>query len=91
MEHMSESQLARPRQVTTAGVMGVVGSALIVLSLFDALQRIRSVEMREAVDRFLAEPPGDGLGVTTAEALDLLHGLVLFNGALAATAAVLAF
>jgi hypothetical protein len=88
---MSEAKsLARPRQVTTAGVMGVVGSALIVVSLFDALQRLRSVEMRQAVDTFLAEPPGDGLGVSTAEALDLLHGLVLLNGALAAAAAVLA-
>lgn len=81
---------ARPRQVTTAGVMGVAGSALLVLSLFDALQRLRSVEMREEVDKFLAEPPGEGLGVSTAWVLDALHGLVLFNGALAAAAAVLA-
>lgn len=86
----AEKKLARPRQVTTAGVMGVAGSALLVLSLFDALQRLRSVEMRDAVDRFLAEPPGDGLGVSTAWVLDALHGLVLFNGALAAAAAVLA-
>ena len=88
---MSEqTSLARPRQVTTAGVMGVVGSALVVLSLFDALQRLRSVEMREAVDEFLAEPPGEGLGVSTGWAIDVLHGLVLFSGALAAVAAVLA-
>lgn len=81
---------ARPRQVTTAGVMGVVGSTLLVLSLFDALHRLRSVEMREEVDKFLAEPPGDGLGVSAGWVLDALHGLVLFNGALAAAAAVLA-
>jgi hypothetical protein len=88
---MSEQKpLARPRQVTTAGVMGVVGSALVVLSLFDALQRLRSVEMREAVDEFLAEPPGEGLGVSTGWAIDVLHGLVLFSGALAAVALVLA-
>ena len=86
----AQKQLARPRQVTTAGVMGVVGSALVVLSLFDALQRLRSIEMREAVDQFLAEPPGDGLGVSTGWVLDALHALVLVNGALAAVAAVLA-
>lgn len=86
----AQKQLARPRQVTTAGVMGVVGSALVVLSLFDAMQRLRSIEMREAVDQFLAEPPGDGLGVSTGWVLDALHGLVLVNGALAAVAAVLA-
>lgn len=70
--------------------MGVAGSALVVLSLFDAMQRLRSVEMRDAVDKFLAEPPGDGLGVSTGWVLDALHGLVLVNGALAAVAAVLA-
>jgi hypothetical protein len=86
----AQKKLARPRQVTTAGVMGVAGSALLVLSLFDALQRLRSVEMRAAVDKFLAEPPGDGLGVSTGWVLDALHVLVLFNGALAAAAAVLA-
>ncbi len=88
---MSEQKaLPRPRQVTTAGVMGVVGSALVVLSLFDALQRLRSVETREAVDSFLAEPPGDGLGVSTGWVLDAMHVVVLFSGALAAVAAVLA-
>jgi hypothetical protein len=88
---MSEQKAPpRPRQVTTAGVMGVVGSALVVLSLFDALQRLRSVETREAVDTFLAEPPGDGLGVTTGWVLDAMHVVLLFSGALAAVAAVLA-
>jgi hypothetical protein len=88
---MSEQKAPpRPRQVTTAGVMGVVGSALVVLSLFDALQRLRSVETREAVDTFLAEPPGDGLGVSTGWVLDAMHVVLLFSGALAAVAAVLA-
>ncbi len=81
---------ARPRQVTTAGVLGVVGSVLLVLSLFDAIQRVRSVEMRSAVEEFLAEPPGNGLGVSAGWVLDVLHGMVLLNGALAAVAAVLA-
>ena len=81
---------SRPRQVTTAGVLGVVGSVLLVLSLFDAVQRVRSVEMRSAVEEFLAEPPGNGLGVSAGWVLEVLHGMVLVNGALAAVAAVLA-
>lgn len=80
----------RPRQVTTAGVLGVVGSVLLVLSLFDAAQRVRSVEMRSAVEDFLSEPPGNGLGVSTGWVLEMLHGMVLVNGALAAVAAVFA-
>lgn len=86
----TEKKQARPRQVTTAGVLGLVGSLLVLLSLFDALQRLRSVEMRQAVDEFLAEPPGNGLGVSTAWVLDALHVMVLVNGALAAVTAVLA-
>lgn len=81
---------ARPRQVTTAGVLGVVGSVLLVFSLFDAIQRVRSVEMRSAVDDFLSQPPGNGLGVSTGWVLEVLHGMVLLNGALAAVTAVLA-
>lgn len=81
---------SRPRQVTTAGVLGVVGSVLLVLSLFDAVARVRSVEMRSAVEKFLAEPPGNGLGVSVGWVLEVLHGLVLLNGALAAVTAVLA-
>ena len=86
----TQKALARPRQVTTAGVMGVVGSALVVLSLFDAMERLRSVEMRSAVEEFLAEPPGEGLGVTSEWVIEALHGLALFSGAIAAIAAVLA-
>lgn len=87
---MSTTTPPRPRQVTTAAVLGVVGSVLLVVSLFDAIGRVRSVEMRSAVEEFLAEPPGNGLGISTDSVLDLLHVMVLFNGALAATAAVLA-
>lgn len=88
---MSEQNApARPRQVTVAGVMGVLGSVLLVVSLFDTMGRLRSVEMREAVRDVLAEPPGNGLGVSLGTALDVLHGVVLFNGALAAVAAVMA-
>ena len=81
---------SRPRQVTTAGVLGVVGSVLLVLSLFDAVQRVRSVEMRSSVEEFLSEPPGNGLGVSADWVLQALHVMVLLNGALAAVTAVLA-
>lgn len=81
---------SRPRQVTTAGVLGVVGSVLLVLSLFDAVQRVRSVEMRSSVEEFLSEPPGNGLGVSADWVLQVLHVMVLLNGALAAVTAVLA-
>ncbi|CAN5148717.1 hypothetical protein BH18ACT9_BH18ACT9_18290 [soil metagenome] len=72
-----------------AGV-GLVSSVLLIFSLFDELTRIRSVEMRSAINDFLAGPPGDGLGLTPDGAVELLRGLVFVNGALAAVCAVLA-
>lgn len=88
---MSEQKsYPRPRQVTTAGILGAVGGTLLVLSLFDSVSRLRTVETRDAVEEFLAEPPGDGLGVSVAWVLDALHVVMLVNGALAAVATVLA-
>jgi hypothetical protein len=86
---MSDTAHPRPRQVTTAGVMGVAGSVLVILSLFDTLASLRTVEVREAVERYLASPQGRDLGVSTGWFLDALHVTVLANGAFAATAAVL--
>ncbi len=83
------TDLPRPRQVTTAGVMGVAGSVLVILSLFDTLASLRTVDVRERIEAYLATPPGQGLGVDTAWVLDALHVAVLVNGALAAIAAVL--
>lgn len=86
---MSDAAHPRPRQVTTAGVMGVTGSVLVILSLFDTLASLRTVEVRESVESYLASPQGEDLGVSTAWFLDALHVTVLANGAFAATAAVL--
>lgn len=43
---MSDHAHPRPRQVTTAGVMGVTGSVLVIMSLFDTLGSLRTVEVR---------------------------------------------
>lgn len=86
---MTEAKLNRPPQVTLAGCLAVAGSTLLVFSLFDSLTALRSVEMRETVSRFLASPPGNGLGLSTDRVLSVLHVLLLVAGAAAAAAAVL--
>lgn len=68
--------------------MGVTGSVLVILSLFDTLGSLRTVEVREQVERYVASPQGEALGVSPAGLLDALHVLVLANGAFAAAAAV---
>ena len=91
MGGMSEQKAPpRPRQVTMAGIMSVVGSLLLVISLFDTLGRLRTPETRESVAEFLATPPGSGLGIDVAEAVDLMRALALVSGALAAMALVFA-
>jgi len=46
---MSKSKAdARPSQVTMAGWMAAVGSAFLVVSLFDVMSNVRSIEIREA-------------------------------------------
>jgi hypothetical protein len=91
MGGMSEQKAPpRPRQVTMAGIMSVVGSLLLVISLFDTLGRLRTPETRESVAEFLATPPGSGLGIDVAQAVDLMRALALASGALAAMALVFA-
>ena len=81
---------ARPSQVTMAAGTAAVGSALLVLTLFDSISRLRSVEMRESITKFLSSPPGSGLGLSVTDAVDLLRAGMLFTGAVAAAAVVLA-
>ena len=91
MGGMSEEKgSARPRQVTMAAVMGVISSLLLVLGLFDTLDRLRTPAMRDVVDEFLADPPGSSLGLGTAQVIDLMRVLAFASGALAAMALVFA-
>jgi len=88
---MSESKgPARPSQVTMAGWLAVIGSSLILVTLFDAMSRVRSLEIRDAVTEFLSEPPGNGLGITADQAIEGIRVLMFVAGAATAAALVLA-
>jgi hypothetical protein len=87
---MAETQVPpRPRQVTFAGIVSASGCALLVLVLFDQMARARSIESREALTQALSKPPWQDSGIGVAQALDVLHGLMLVSGALAAAGCVL--
>jgi hypothetical protein len=88
---MSETKAPpRPRQITMAVAMSVVGSLLLVVSLFDTLGRLRTPETRESVGRFLAEPPGSSFDFSTAQVIDAMRVLAMVSGALAAMLLVFA-
>jgi len=88
---MSEpTTLPRPRQVTTASIIGGLGSLLLVVSLFDLMSGLHSIEAREQIAENLASPAYEGLGVDAAFVTDALRTLLLVTGALAAAGVVLA-
>lgn len=79
----------RPRQVTLAGWMIVIGSAVVVFSAFDRVAGLRSIESQETVEDFLSRPPGEDLGLSVAEALDVLQVISLVAAGCATAAAIL--
>jgi hypothetical protein len=81
---------ARPSQVTMAGWVAVIASVLLVLTLFEAVGRLHTVQFRDQVEEFLSTPPGSGLGLEFPQIVEILRVLMLFSGAAAAAATVLA-
>lgn len=79
----------RPPQVGLAGWTVVVASVLVVVTVFDTVAGIRSIETRDAVEEFLDGPTGRGLGLDVEAVLGVLRGAALVAGATAAAAAVL--
>lgn len=88
---MSDKPLERPRQVTFAAALIMGGSALIVASVFERVAGLGSLETQEAIDTFLAEPPGDGLGLSAASVESILRVLCMVAGATATATAILGF
>jgi hypothetical protein len=68
----------------------IVASALLLVSVFDAMAKLRSVDTREELTKALDSAAARGLGVSLDQATDVLHGLLLISGGGAAVAAVLA-
>ncbi|MEI2714002.1 MAG: hypothetical protein V9G04_12120 [Nocardioides sp.] len=79
----------RPRQVTLLGWTIVIGSVFVVLFAFQTVSGLQSLATREAVEKFLAEPPGDGLGLDVAGALDLMRWMSMAAAACAAATGIL--
>ena len=84
-----ESALPRPRQVTVAGWMIIAGSAAVVLTVFQQIAGLHSIDTREAVERVLGQPPFDGLGMSVDEVLSLIRVLSMIAAACATATAIL--
>lgn len=85
---MSE-KLPRPGQVTLAGWLIVGGSLGVLVTVYEQLARLHSLDTREAISKTLDDPALKGLDVGVGAVLDAMHVLGLIAGACAAAAIVL--
>lgn len=88
---MSETKPARPLPVTVAGWLIVGGSVVVVLTAFETVAGLHSLDTREAVAEYLAEPPGDSLGIGVQSALTAIRVLATVAAVFAAVTAVLGY
>ncbi|WP_395659254.1 hypothetical protein [Nocardioides sp.] len=91
MSEPTTPQGARPGQVTLVGWLTMVGSALVVLLVFDRLAGLHTLETRQSVEKFLSEPPGSGLGVGVEGVLTLIRTLAMVTAGCATAAAILGY
>jgi hypothetical protein len=87
MRHVSEQpNLERPRQVTMAGWVGGVASAMMLASVFTVMPKLRSIDTRQAINGYLTTGAGRALGIDLDQALVLARiGLFVTAAAAAAT------
>ncbi|WP_244930321.1 hypothetical protein [Nocardioides sp. W7] len=83
------SSPTRPPQATFAAGLAIGGSVLLVLFAFETVSGLRSLETRQAVEEFVARPPGEGMGLDVEQVLGIMRGLAMVAAASAAAIAVL--
>ncbi|MCY7396204.1 MAG: hypothetical protein LH468_08660, partial [Nocardioides sp.] len=88
---MSTKQLPRPRQVTTAAVMIIVGSVAVVLTVFDQITTLDSLDSTRALEEALSRPPASGLGISLEAARAALRVMAMVAAACATAAAILGY
>lgn len=70
-----------------AGVMVMLAAIFVVLSVADTVSRLRSIETRESIERFIADAPAGNLGLSVESMIQVLHGVAIV-AALCSVAAV---
>ena len=88
---MTASAPPRPRQVTLAATLIICGSVLVVLTVFDRIAGLQTLETRESIEKFLAEPPGNDLGLGVQGVLDILRVFGMVAAGCATAAAILGY
>jgi len=77
--------------VTFAAWLIMGGSVVVVLTVFERVAGLHSLETRQSVQKFLSEPPGADLGVGVTEVLAILRVLCMVAAGCATAAAILGY
>ena len=77
--------------MTLAAWTIMIGSAFVVLLTFEMISNLHTLQTREAVQGFLSEPPGDGLGLSVEGAIAMMRTLGMVAGGCAAAAGILGY
>ena len=88
---MNQQAPARPTPVTIAGWLVVGGSIGVVFGAFAQVAGLRSLATREAVEKYLSEPPGNALDLGVHDVLDIIRVLATIAAVCAAATAVLGY
>jgi hypothetical protein len=79
---------ARPPQVTLAGLAVIVGSLVLLISAFEQVSTLHSLDTRRSIEQLIGDQPS-GLGFGVEDWLRLLKVAGMIAGASAAAAAIL--
>jgi hypothetical protein len=77
--------------VTLAAALVMGASGMLVVSVFERLGDLRSIESRLAIEEFISQPPGSDLGLDLESVLDILYVVSMVAAGLATAAAILGF
>lgn len=80
---------ARPSQVTIGGWVIAIASVMLVISVFDEMGNLHSVDTRDQVTRALATGSARDLGLSVDDALEVLRWALIVSGGAAAVTAIL--
>src|SRR6266508_621861 len=69
--------------------MVMIGSAIVVLTCFDQVSGFQTMDSREAIAKFLSEPPAEGLGLDVDGAIVILRSMAMVTAGLATAALIL--
>ena len=69
--------------------MIVAGSAAVVLTVFQQIAGLHSIATRETLERVLAQPPFNGIGMSVDQVLEVIRVLSMIAAACATATAIL--